>query len=108
MSGHQEVAYMERKSSQSAARRLILPPAVATNGTGGPDVESTMFAQLGPDTVFMMGDNPALPEMPDRPGLLDFFRLRMTDMTFRHLLTSAQRALDDGQPEKIVLACLLH
>lgn len=99
---------MERKLPQSAPNRLILPPAVATNGTADADVESAMFAQLGPDTVFMMGDNPRLPAMPERPALLDFFRHRMTDLTFRHLLTSASRALDDGQPEKIVLACLLH
>lgn len=99
---------MDRKLPQSAPRRLILPPAVATNGTAEPDVESALFAQLGPGTVFMMGDNPRLAPMPARPALLDFFRLRMTDLTFRHLLTSAKRALDDGQPEMIVLACLLH
>jgi hypothetical protein len=32
----------------------------------------------------------------------------MTDMTSRHLLSSAKRALDAGHEEKIVLACLLH
>jgi hypothetical protein len=99
---------VNRKPPQSAPNRLILPPAAATNGTAAADVESALFSQLGPDTVFMMGDNPRLPLMPERPALLDFFRYRMTDLTFRHLLTSARRALDDGQPEKIVLACLLH
>jgi hypothetical protein len=59
--------------------------------------------------VFMMGDNPALPRMPQRPALLDFFRLRFGDtITARHLLTSAGRALDEGLDEKVVLACLLH
>jgi hypothetical protein len=46
--------------------------------------------------------------MPERPTLLDFFRYRVTDITFRHLLSSAKHALDAGQEEKIVLACLLH
>ncbi len=89
-------------------KRLILAPPVAWRGTGSPDPESTLFAQLGPDTVLMMGDNPELPRMPERPRLLDFFKLRFTEMTYRHLLTSAKHALDEGQAEKIVLACLLH
>ena len=40
--------------------------------------------------------------------LLDFFRLRFGDFTFRHLLTSAKKAMDDGHEEKVVVACLLH
>jgi len=93
---------------QSGYQRLILPAPVATNGTAGADVESTLFAQLKPGTVFMMGDNPVLPRMPQRPRLLDFFKHRITNITYRHLLTSAKRALEAGQDEKIVLACLLH
>jgi len=56
----------------------------------------------------MMGDNPALPKMPPKPRLLDFFRARFDDFTVTHLLTSAKRALDAGQDEKVVTACLLH
>jgi hypothetical protein len=93
---------------QSGCDRLILPAAVATNGTADPDLESRLFAQLKPGTVFMMGDNPVLPRMPPKPRLLDFFKHRITDITYRHLLTSAKRALEAGQEEKIVLACLLH
>jgi hypothetical protein len=93
---------------QSGCRRLVLPAPVATNGSGAPDIESELFSQLKPGTVFMMGDNPALPRMPSKPRLLDFFKCRITDITYRHLLTSARRALDAGQSEKIVLACLLH
>ena len=63
---------------------------------------------LKPGTVLMMGDNPQLPVMPAQPGLLDFMKCRMTDNTFRHLLTSAKHALDEGHEEKIVLACLVH
>jgi hypothetical protein len=56
----------------------------------------------------MMGDNPALPKMPEKPRLLDFFRLRMGEITFRHLCRSAKLALDAGHEEKVVIACLLH
>ncbi|MGO8857883.1 MAG: HD domain-containing protein [Steroidobacteraceae bacterium] len=93
---------------QSGYRRLILPAPIATNGIAGADVESEAFAQLKPGAVFMMGDNPALPRMPPRPRLLDFFKCRITDLTYRHLLTSARRAMEAGQDEKIVIACLLH
>jgi HD domain-containing protein len=88
--------------------RLILKPPVAWRGTGEPDTELAILAQLSPGTVLMMGDNPRLPKMPERPTLLDFFRYRITDITFRHLLSSAKHALDAGHDEKIVLACLLH
>jgi hypothetical protein len=93
---------------QAGRRRLVLPSPVGRIGTDTPDPEAELLAQLGPDAVFMMGDNPALPRMPERPKLLDFFRLRFGDLTFRHLLTSAKRALDEGQEDKVVLACLLH
>ena len=58
--------------------------------------------------VMMMGDNPALPRMPEKPRLLDFFKLRFGDLTFNHLLASGKRALDEGQSDTVVLACLLH
>ena len=60
------------------------------------------------DAVFMMGQNPNLPVMPERPRLLDFFHYRFNDIAFRHLLQSAKTALDAGQSETIVIACLLH
>lgn len=93
---------------QAGRRRLVVPAPVGTIGTDGTIDELALLGELGPDTVFMMGDNPALPRMPERPTLLDFFRFRIIGLTGRHLLTSASRALAEGQEEKIVLACLLH
>jgi hypothetical protein len=55
---------------------------------------------------YLMGPDPRLPRMPDRPTLLDFFRYRFGPAA--HVLQSATHALAAGQPEKIVLACLLH
>jgi hypothetical protein len=97
-------------SGQQATERtrLILPQPIATLGTGTPNTEKQMLARLGPDTVFMMGDNPTLPSMPRAPRLLDFFRLRFSDITYRHLLQSAKLALDQAHDEKVVIACLLH
>jgi hypothetical protein len=94
--------------TQGGSRRLILPSPVGRIGTGTPNPEPELLAQLAPGTVMMMGDNPALPPMPAKPRLLDFFRLRFDDLTRRHLLVSAKRALDAGHAEKIVVACLLH
>ena len=48
-----------------------------------------------------------LPAMPDKPTLLDFFKLRFNG-TSNHVLQSANRAMKTGMSEEIVLACLLH
>ena len=93
---------------QSGYERVILPPPVATNGTDAAQVEAAYLGKLKAGTVFMMGDNPLLPRMPARPRLLDFFKCRITDITYRHLLMSAKRAMEAGQDGAIVMACLLH
>ena len=65
---------------------------------------------LGPSprgSRLLMGDDPRLPPMPEKPTLLDFFRLRFAP-TQAHLLQSANLAQKNGLPEKMVLACLLH
>jgi hypothetical protein len=87
---------------------LIMPQPIATTGTGIPNQEHELLSRLKPGTVFMMGDNPALPQMPAAPALIDFFEKRGSDITARHLLNSATRAAADGHDDKVVLACLLH
>lgn len=47
-----------------------------------------------------------LPPMPDKPTLVDFFKLRFEPAN--HVLQSANRALKTGMSEHIILACLLH
>ena len=95
-------------TSQVGRKRLIVPSPLGRTGTEVADDERHKLASLGPDTVMMMGDNPDLPGMPERPTLLDFFRHRFGDITFRHLMQSAKLALDGGHDETIVMACLLH
>lgn len=93
---------------QAGRTRMIVSAPVGRIGTDIPDPEAAAIAMMDENHVFMMGDNPALPVMPAKPKLLDFFRYRFGDITMRHLAVSAQRALEQGMEEKIVLACLLH
>ena len=90
-------------------RRIIMPPAVATMGTPASAYQGALLAEgRHPDTVFMMGDNPALPKMPERPTLKDFYLLRFGPIPRTHLLQSARVARENGLDEKVVMACLLH
>jgi hypothetical protein len=59
-----------------------------------------------PGARMLMGEDPRLPKMPERPTLLDFFTYRFAGSN--HLLQSATHALKAGMNEKTILACLLH
>ena len=61
----------------------------------------------GTGKQLLMGEDPRLPQMPEKPTLVDFFRYRFAP-TQQHLLQSARLAKKNGLPEKMVLACLLH
>ena len=108
ISGMDDDRRQTRSFPQQGRERMILPQPISALGTGQPNMEAPMLARMSPERVFMMGDNPALPRMPKAPKLLDFFRLRFSDITYRHLLQSAKTALDAGQDEKVIIACLLH
>ena len=56
----------------------------------------------------LMGEDPRLPSMPEKPTLLDFFRCRFAVAPQAHLLQSANLAQNNGLSDKMVLACLLH
>ncbi|MEK9646104.1 MAG: HD domain-containing protein [Alphaproteobacteria bacterium] len=62
---------------------------------------------LGPLKPSLMGEDPRLPAMPEAPTLIDFFNCRFGPAK-HHLLQSALLARQNGLPEKLVLACLLH
>jgi hypothetical protein len=64
--------------------------------------------KTGQGVHLFMGEDPRLPEMPEKPTFMDFVRLRFTIGGQQHLLQSARLARNNGMPEKIVLACLLH
>jgi hypothetical protein len=90
-------------------RRILFLPAAATMGTPASEVQGALLAEARhADTIFQMGDNPALPRMPERPALRDFFELRFSKISRTHLLQSARVARANGLDEKVILACLLH
>jgi hypothetical protein len=62
--------------------------------------------QRHPGRLMLMGDDPRLPKMPEKPSLADFFKYRFAPSA--HLLQSAKHAVKNGLGEKTVLACLLH
>ncbi|MCD6074837.1 MAG: hypothetical protein K0Q70_1720 [Rhodospirillales bacterium] len=72
------------------------------------DGERTMSFGQGTGKRLLMGEDPRLPKMPDKPTLIDFFNLRFAFGPQQHLLQSANLAQKNGLPEKMVLACLLH
>jgi len=67
--------------------------------------EQQVRAPRGTGNLFMPNGREFEP-MPAKPTLEDFFRLRFAPAT--HVLQSAQHALQTGQPERTVMACLLH
>ena len=83
--------------------RVVVKSVIYTSGEQDPRV-----AVPRPDDGrrFLMGHDPRLPRMPERPTLFDFFRHRFRPA--QHLLQSARLAQKSGADEKIVLACLLH
>ncbi|MFD5558647.1 HD domain-containing protein [Streptomyces sp. NPDC127068] len=96
--------------SQHKRDRLICPPAIATLGTDDHRPGNEWLSSLRRGQVFMMGDNPALPSLPEKPTLADFFRRRLAldSYTTRHMMESARKAREQGADDKVVLACLLH
>ncbi len=63
-----------------------------------------------PTGRFLMGDDPRLPAMPERPSLYDFYahRVALNETGMQHMLQSAALAQDKGLSDNVVLACLLH
>ena len=93
---------------QAGRVRMIVRSPLSNIGTSHPWDDHHLMAKMDEQHVFMMGDNPALPRMPEKPTLLDFFKYRLQGMTSQHLLGAAKRALDDGHSDNVVMACLLH
>ena len=88
--------------------RLILPLPLGSTDPEMLEGEKAVLRQLKPGTTLHMGDDPSLPSLPERPTLIDVYRARITGLTARHQLISAKTALDNGLPEKVVMAILVH
>ncbi|HEU4370819.1 MAG TPA: HD domain-containing protein [Methylomirabilota bacterium] len=83
--------------------RTVVKSVIYTSGDRDPRVPVT---RPNNGKRVMMGPDPRLPKMPDRPTLFDFFRYRFGPAN--HLMQSARLATKNGVEEKVVLACLLH
>lgn len=75
--------------------------------SGDIDPTTAQLPQTQPGQVLLMGEDPRLKKMPEKPTLMDFFRLRFSPAK-QHLLQSAALAQEKGCDEKVVMACLLH
>jgi hypothetical protein len=84
--------------------RVVVKSVIYTSGGRDPRVPVPRPPDQG--KLYLMGHDPRLPPMPDKPTLFDFFRYRFGPST--HMLQSARLAQKNGVSEKVVLACLLH
>jgi hypothetical protein len=84
--------------------RVVVKSVIYTSGERDPRVP----VQRPPDQgkLYMMGHDPRLPRMPERPTLFDFFKYRFGPAN--HLMQSARLALKNSAGEKVVMACLVH
>ena len=94
----------DREAAEAMDRYVIVKSAIYTSGECDPRHPRPPHDARG--KLHLMGHDPRLPRMPEKPTLFDFFRLRFGAAT--HLLQSARLAQKNGAHEKIVLACLLH
>ena len=90
--------------SEAMDRLVIVKSAIYTSGERDP--REPLAPQDARGRLHLMGPDPRLSRMPERPTLFDFFRHRFGPAT--HMLQSARLAQKNGVSEKIVLACLLH
>lgn len=94
----------DRALAEEMDRYVIVPSVLYTSGERDPREPPAPVEARG--RRHLMGPDPRLPRMPERPTLFDFFRMRFGPA--EHLLQSARLAQKNGADEKIVLACLLH
>jgi len=83
--------------------RTVVKSAIYTSGDRDPRLPVQR-----PDNgkYVMMGHDPRLPRMSDKPTLFDFYRYRFAPAN--HMMQSARLAMKNGAGEKVVLACLVH
>jgi len=98
---------MEEKMSRELDYHVVKSRlhSLAEGDLSAPPSASSLM-KGNPNARMLMIDDPRLPAMPEKPTLVDFFKLRFGPSM--HLLQSARHAVKAGLPEKMVLACLLH
>jgi hypothetical protein len=94
----------ERVMIQELDRAMVMKSVIYNSGERDP----RRGVKRPPDNgkYYVMGNDPRLPQMPDRPTLFDYFKHRFAPAN--HVMQSARLAQKSGANEKVVLACLLH
>jgi hypothetical protein len=93
-------ALEDAMAADMAPKRRMKPPGLCNVDGQQPPYDRS-------DTrPWLQHDEPLLAKMPEKPTLLDFYKLRFAPND--HNLQSARLALINGESEKIVMACLLH
>ena len=99
-----EAEAADHAAAQEMDRYVIVKATIYTSGERDPRKPPEHPPANG--RLHLMGHDPRLSRMPDRPTLFDFFKHRFGPAT--HLLQSARLAQKNGASEKIVLAFLIH
>jgi hypothetical protein len=94
----------ERAMIQELDRAMVMKSVIYNSGERDPRVGVKRPPDNGKHWV--MGNDPRLPRMPEKPTLFDFFKYRFAPAN--HVMQSARLARKNGAGERIVLACLLH
>lgn len=100
----------QRADAIEYAMAEALPPVPTRSMiyTSGDEDPTTYGAPMSaPGRIMLMDQDPRLKPMPDKPTLMDFFRLRLRP-THQHMLQSAALAVKNGCNEKIAMTCLVH
>ena len=100
----QKAEAIDHAASEQLDRFAIVKSPVYTSGELDP--REPLEHPMEPGKLRLMGHDPRLPRMPDRPTLFDFYKYRLGPAI--HMLQSARLAQKNGASEKIVLACLIH
>jgi len=98
---------IEDEMAAQLERRVPIRSPIFRSGERDPRADDhEMNAAVAAGRQVLMGPDPRLPPMPEKPTLVDFFRLRLGNT--QHMLQSARLAKQNGHGEKVILACLLH
>lgn len=90
---------LEDAMSESLDKRRMKPPGLC-------NLDGRPARDPNDKRPYLQHDEPLLPKMPEKPTLMDFYKLRFAPGN--HLLQSARLARLNGENEKIILACLMH
>jgi hypothetical protein len=94
----------DHAAAEAMDRYVIVKSTIYTSGERDPREPQPRQETKG--KLHLMGPDPRLSPLPQRPTLFDFFRHRFGPCV--HMLQSARLAQKNNAGEKVVLAALLH